>query len=186
MYQREVLLELIRQKALKFGNFTLASGRQATYYLDGKQVTLDSRGLRLIGGGILELLKQIGPWPHLIGGLAIGADPLTAAVLTLAGEENLPLAGVLIRKEAKGHGLQKYLEGPAQPGNTIVIVEDVVTTGGSSLTAIERCREFGLQVQSVICVIDRLEGGAAAFAAQGLTLHSLFTIRDFGLEPPVL
>jgi len=184
MYDRARLLELVRQKALKFGEFTLVSGRKASYYLDGKQVTLDSAGAMLIGAGILELLQYAGPLPDLVGGLAIGADPITAAVLTLAGVQGIPLTGVLIRKEAKGHGLQKYLEGPAQPGQSIVIVEDVVTTGGSSLTAIERCEEFGLKVRGVICVIDRLEGGEAAFAAKGLRLQCLLTIRDFGLEPP--
>jgi orotate phosphoribosyltransferase len=91
---------------------------------------------------------------------------------------------VLIRKEPKGHGLQKYLEGPAAAGESIMIVEDVVTTGGSSLLAIERCEEFGLHVRGVICVIDRLEGGSAAFAKRGLRLQSLLTIRDFGIEPP--
>jgi orotate phosphoribosyltransferase len=184
MYDKQQLISVVRDKALKFGEFTLASGKKASYYLDGKQVTLDSHGAKLIAAGILDILKRESNWPDSVGGLAIGADPITAAVITLAGIENLKLKGVLIRKEPKGHGLQKYIEGPVQPGQSIVIVEDVVTTGGSSLLAIERCQEFGLKVQSVICVIDRMEGGEAAFAAKGLKLHSLLTIRDFGIEPP--
>jgi orotate phosphoribosyltransferase len=184
MTEREELMALVRERALKFGDFTLASGRKAKYYLDCKQVTLHSRSARLIGRGILELLKSQGPLPDAVGGMAIGADPITAAVITMAGVEQQELTGVLIRKEAKGHGLQKFLEGPVQPGQSIVIVEDVVTTGGSSLLAIDRCLEFGLAVKSVVTIIDRLEGGEAAFAARGIPLHSLFTIRDFGLEPP--
>jgi orotate phosphoribosyltransferase len=184
MTEREELMNLVRERALKFGDFTLASGRKAKYYLDCKQVTLHSRSARLIGSGILELLKSQGPLPDAVGGMAIGADPITAAVITMAGVEKQELTGVLIRKEAKGHGTQKFLEGPVQPGQSIVIVEDVVTTGGSSLLAIDRCLEFGLVVKSVITIIDRLEGGAEAFGARGIPLHSLFTIRDFGLEPP--
>jgi orotate phosphoribosyltransferase len=180
---RNELQALIKEQALKFGNFTLASGKQANYYLDCKQVTLNARGACLIGESILEKIQSLGPLPDSVGGMAIGADPITAAIITIAGLKKLSLTGVLIRKEAKGHGLQKYIEGPVQPGQSIVIVEDVVTTGGSSILAIERCQEFGLQVASVICIIDRLQGGEANFAAKGIPLHSLFTIRDFGLEP---
>ena len=136
---------LIRDKALRFGQFTLASGKQASYYLDGKQVTLDSAGARLIAAGILDLLGH--PLPQAVGGMAIGADPITAAVITLAGVRNLPLKGFLVRKEAKGHGTNRFVEGPVQPGDEVVIVEDVVTTGGSSLEAIERVEAFGLKVE---------------------------------------
>jgi orotate phosphoribosyltransferase len=183
VYDKQALQALIRDKALKFGDFTLASGKKAKYYLDGKQVTLDAQGCRLVGEGILDLLGD--RLPAAIGGMSIGADPITAAVVTMAGVRNVPLRGFMVRKEPKGHGTGRYLEGPVQPGEKVVIVEDVVTTGGSSLTALERCEEFGLKVMSVICIIDRLEGGEAAFAARGYALKSLFTIRDFGIEPPV-
>jgi orotate phosphoribosyltransferase len=182
VYEREALLALVRDKALKFGDFTLASGKKAKYYLDGKQVTLDAQGARLVGEGILELLGD--RLPAAVGGMSIGADPITAAVVTMAGVRGWPLRGFMVRKEPKGHGTERYLEGPVQPGEEVVIVEDVVTTGGSSLTAIERCEAFGLKVTGVIAIIDRLEGGEAAFAARGHRLTSLFTIRDFGLEPP--
>ena len=89
-----------------------------------------------------------------------------------------------MRKEAKGHGTNRFVEGPVQPGDEVVIVEDVVTTGGSSLEAIERVEEFGLRVRKVIAIVDRLEGGEAAFAQRGYQLESLLTIRDFGIEPP--
>ena len=182
MYDKQALMALVRDKALKFGEFTLASGKKASYYLDGKQVTLDSQGAKLIAEGILDLL---GPrLPTAVGGMAIGADPITAAVITMAGVRGLPLKGILVRKEAKGHGTQRYVEGPVHPGDDVVIVEDVVTTGGSSLQAIERVEAFGLKVQRVVAIIDRMEGGAQAFAAKGYEFSSLLTIRDFGIEPP--
>ena len=181
MYDREALKALVREKALKFGQFTLASGREASYYLDCRQITLDSRGARLIGEGMLDLLA--GDLPDLVGGMAIGADPITAAILTLAGVRGLPLRGVMVRKEPKQHGTGKLVEGPFRAGESIVIVEDVVTTGGSSLLAIERCEAVGLKVRRVLAIIDRLEGGREAFAAKGYELSTLFTVRDFGIEP---
>ena len=181
MYDKQALINLVREKALKFGDFTLASGKKAKYYLDGKQVTLDSQGARLVGEGILELLAT--DLPAAVGGMSIGADPITAAVVTMAGVHGLPLVGFMVRKEAKGHGTQRYIEGPVKPGDRVVIVEDVVTTGGSSLTAIERATEFGLVVPRVIAIIDRLEGGAAAFSQRGYAFSSLLTIEDFGIAP---
>jgi len=165
MYDRETLQRLIRDKALRFGDFTLASGKQAKYYLDCREVTLDAQGARLVGEGMLELLA--GNMPDLVGGMAIGADPITAAILTLAGVRDIPLRGVMVRKEAKQHGTGKFVEGPFRAGESLVVVEDVVTTGGSSLLAIERCEAVGLKVRRVLAIIDRLEGGREAFAARG-------------------
>lgn len=180
MYDREALQQLVREKALRFGDFTLASGKKAKYYLDCRQITLDAQGARLIGEGMLDLLEA--DLPDLVGGMAIGADPITAAILTLAGIRNLPLRGVMVRKEAKQHGTGKLVEGPFQEGESLVIVEDVVTTGGSSLLAIERCEAVGLKVSRVLAIIDRLEGGREAFAARGYELTTLFTIRDFNIS----
>jgi orotate phosphoribosyltransferase len=183
MYDKQALVELIREKALKFGDFTLASGKKAKYYLDGKQVTLDSTGSRLVAEGMLDLLAA-DTMPTAVGGMSIGADPITAAVITMASVRDIPLKGFLVRKESKGHGTNKFVEGPVQPGDTAVIVEDVVTTGGSSLQAIERVEAFGMKVVGVLAVIDRMEGGREAFEARGYKLASLLTIRDFGIEPP--
>ncbi|MEN6406858.1 MAG: orotate phosphoribosyltransferase [Thermoguttaceae bacterium] len=183
MYDKQALIALMRQKALKFGHFTLASGKQATYYLDGKQVTLDPSGARLVAEGLLDLLAE-GPSPEAVGGMSIGADPITAAVITMSAVRGTPLLGFMVRKESKGHGTNQFIEGPVRPGQTAVIVEDVVTTGGSSLKAIERVEAFGMKVLGVLAIIDRLEGGAAAFASRGYSLRSLLTIRDFGIEPP--
>ncbi len=184
MYSKDSLISLFGQKALKFGQFTLASGKQASYYLDGKQVTLDAEGARLVAEGILDLLAAAGPMPAAVGGMSIGADPITAAVVTMSAVRGTPITGFMVRKESKGHGTNRYIEGPVQPGSDVVIVEDVVTTGGSSLEAIKRCEEFGLKVIRVIAIIDRMEGGREAFAQRGYPLESLLTIRDFGIEPP--
>jgi orotate phosphoribosyltransferase len=183
MYDKQALIALVREKALKFGDFTLASGKKATYYLDGKQVTLDSTGARLVAEGMLDLLAA-GQMPDAVGGMSIGADPITASVITISGVRGIPLTGFMVRKEAKGHGTNQFIEGPVKPGQTAVIVEDVVTTGGSSLKAIERVEAFGMKVAGVLAIIDRMEGGAQAFAQRGYPLKSLLTIRDFGIEPP--
>ena len=182
MYDRQQLIDLIRQRALKFGDFTLASGQKSSYYLDGKQVALHSQGLRLISLGLLELLRDV----HFdaIGGMSIGADPIIGGVLTAAGEQGRDLHGFLVRKEAKGHGTNRYIEGPVQPGTKVVIVDDVITTGGSSIQAIERIQEFGGEVVHVVAVVDRLQGGADAFGRLALPFSPLLTIRDLGVEPP--
>jgi len=146
-------------------------------------VVLDARGSMLVGRAILEKLKALGPLPDAVGGMSIGADPITSAVVTMAGVEGLPLKGFMVRKESKDHGTKKYIEGPVAPGQRVVIVEDVTTTGGSSLLAIDRAQEFGLVVERVVTVIDRLAGAQAAFAARGIPLESLVTIRDLGIDP---
>ncbi|MBN2218609.1 MAG: orotate phosphoribosyltransferase [Pirellulales bacterium] len=183
MYDKEALIALVRHKSLKFGEFTLASGKKARYYLDGKQVTLDPHGSRLIAEGILDLLAERG-LPDAIGGMSIGADPITSAVVTMSAVRGTPILGFMVRKEPKGHGTNQYIEGPVRPGQKVVIVEDVVTTGGSSLAAIERAAAFGLDVTGVVAIIDRMEGGAQAFARAGYELRSLLAITDFGIQPP--
>jgi orotate phosphoribosyltransferase len=182
MFNRPRLLELFRERALKFGDFTLASGKKAKYYLDGKQITLHSEGLRLVSEGLLELLEGVDF--VAFGGMSIGADPIVGGVLTVAAEQGRDLAGFLVRKESKGHGTNKFVEGPVTPGMKVVIVDDVVTTGGSALLSVDRIEEFGCKVVQVVAIIDRMEGGAANFAARGLPLKSLLTIEDFGIAPP--
>ena len=181
VYSKQALIDLVRAKALKFGDFTLASGKKAKFYLDTKQVTLDAAGACLVGEGILNLL--VPDMPKAVGGMSIGADPITAAVITLAGIRGVPLLGFMVRKEPKGHGTNRYIEGPVGPGDEAVIVEDVVTTGGSSILAIDRATEFGMTVKRVIAIVDRLEGGREAFADRGIELTTLLSIRDFGIEP---
>jgi len=180
MYDRQALIDLIRKQALEFGDFTLASGKKASYYLDCRKVTLDARGAQLIGSGMLGLLAD--QVPDLVGGMVIGADPITAAILTLAGGKGIALRGIMVRKEPKDHGTGKFVEGPYQEGEELVIVEDVVTTGSSSLQAIERCEAVGLIVKRVLAIVDRLEGGREAFEQRGYELTTLLTTKDFGIK----
>ena len=182
MSDRQRLIELFLARALKFGDFTLASGKKSTYYLDGKQISLHSMGLRLVSQGLFDLLSDVDY--SAIGGMTIGADPIIGGVLVVAGEKGRSLDGFLVRKEPKGHGTQRYIEGPVTPGAKVVVIDDVVTTGGSALQAIERIEEFGCQVVCVVGIVDRKEGGAANFAAKGVPFRSLLTIEDFGIASP--
>jgi orotate phosphoribosyltransferase len=181
VYDKQTLVDLVQEHALEFGQFTLASGKQASFYLDCRKVTLHSEGARQVGEGILELLGD--PLPDAVGGMAIGADPISAAVITTAAYQGRPLRGFIVRKDSKEHGKGRMVEGPVEPGQHVVIVEDVVTTGGSSLRAIEHVEAFGLHVDGVIAIIDRLEGGAEAFAERGYELRTLLTIADLGITP---
>lgn len=182
MSLRERLIEILRERALKFGDFTLASGRKATYYLDSKQVTLHAEGLRAVSEAFLDLISDLDY--DAVGGMSIGADPIVGGMLTIAAEKNSELVGFMVRKESKGHGTNQFVEGPVVPGMKVVIVEDVVTTGGSALKAVDRIEDFGCKVICVVGIIDRMEGGAENFAKRNLEHRTLLTIKDFGLEPP--
>lgn len=179
-YDREKLIALLKEHALQFGTFTLASGKTASFYLDCRKLTLHPQGANQIGAGMLELLNE--NMPDAVGGMAIGADPISAATITLAGQRDLPLLAFIVRKEAKQHGTGRQVEGPVQAGMSAVIVEDVVTSGGSALKAVEAVREFGLKVDKILAVVDRLEGGREAVEAAGLQLETLVTVRDLGIE----
>jgi orotate phosphoribosyltransferase len=180
---RERLIALLQRDALRTGTFTLASGRTSHYYVDGRKVTLSAAGAALIGAEILELLADR-PEIVAIGGLTMGADPIVGATLAVAGSGGRPeLRGFLVRKEAKAHGTGQRVEGPLAAGETVAIVDDVATTGGSSLQAVEAVEALGCKVGLVVAVLDRLEGAAEAFMARGLEFRALVTIRDLGVEP---
>jgi orotate phosphoribosyltransferase len=182
-YDRERLIDLLRREALRTGTFRLASGRTSHYYVDGRRVTLSAEGAALVGAGVLDQLDDL-PGVSAVGGLTLGADPIVGATLAVAGARGREdLRGFLVRKEAKGHGTGNLVEGPLEPGLTVVIVDDVATTGGSSLRAATAVEAMGCRVARVIAVLDRLEGAAAALAAQGLDFRALVTIRDLGVEP---
>ncbi|RUL86324.1 orotate phosphoribosyltransferase [Tautonia sociabilis] len=182
-WDRERLVALLKRDALKLGTFTLASGRTSHYYVDGRRVTLSAEGAALVGSGVLGLLAEE-PEVAAVGGLTMGADPIVGATLALAGLGTRPgLRGFLVRKEAKGHGTGNLVEGPLEPGMTVAILDDVATTGGSSLKAVEAVEAMGCRVARVVVLLDRLEGAAAAFADRGLEFRSLLTIRDLGVEP---
>lgn len=182
MSLKEQLTEILRERALKFGDFTLASGKKAKYYLDSKQVTLHAQGLKTVSQAFLDLLSDLEF--DAVGGMSIGADPIIDGMITIAAEKNPNLVGFMVRKESKGHGTNQFVEGPVKPGMKVVIVEDVVTTGGSALLAVDRIQDFGCEVICVAGIIDRMEGGAANFAKRNLEHRSLLTIEDFGIEPP--
>ncbi len=181
-YDRQRLIALLKRDALRTGTFTLASGRTSHYYVDGRKVTLSAEGAALIGAGILERFKDLSGI-SAIGGLTMGADPIVGAALAVAGIQGNPLRGFLVRKESKTHGTGRLVEGPLSSGETVVIVDDVATTGGSSLQAVSAVEAMGGKVARVIVVLDRLEGAAEAFAKRGLDFVSLLTIRDLGVEP---
>jgi len=176
MYQREKLAELIKKNALQFGDFTLASGQKASYYLDCRKVTLDGAGANLIAAGVLEILAN--DLPECVGGMAIGADPMTGAVITCGWQQGIALKGFIVRKEAKQHGTGKQLEGPVLPGERGVMLEDVITTGGSSLRAIEQAREFGLTIDRLVAIVDRGQHSADVFAEVGVRFYSLFHVDE--------
>lgn len=181
--ERSRLAKLLQGQALRLGAFTLASGRSSHYYIDGRKVTLSAAGAHLIALGVLNLLEAH-PEVTAVGGLTMGADPIVGATLALAPSQGRPeLKGFLVRKQAKTHGTGNLVEGPLEPGSTVAIVDDVATTGGSSLQAIEAVEALGCTVALVAVVLDRLEGAAQAFESRGLRFRSLLDIRDLGVEP---
>ena len=180
---REKLIALLRRDALRTGTFTLASGRTSHYYVDARKVTLSAEGAALIGSGVLGALADL-PGVAAVGGLTMGADTVVGATLAVAGAGGRPgLRGFLVRKDAKGHGTGQLVEGPLEKGESVAIVEDVATTGGSALKAVDAVESLGCKVARVIAVLDRLEGASAAFQARGIDFQPLVTILDLGVEP---
>lgn len=177
---RARLAELIREHALRFGDFTLASGQKSSYFIDGKLVTLQSEGAYCLARCLLSMLE--GREVEAVGGMAIGADPITGAVVALAGAEGKSLSGFLVRKEQKDHGTRKQVEGPLAEGARVVMLEDVVTTGGSTLQAIEAVeRERGVTVVGVLAMVDRLQGAKTNLGARGYALEAVFEITELGV-----
>lgn len=174
--RRERLLALLKERAIKFGDFTLASGRKSAYYLDGRLVTLDAEGACLIARVILDVIRQEGIEAEALGGLTMGADPIAGAVAAISHAEGMPLSAFIVRKEAKGHGTGRRVEGPLRTGARVIVVDDVVTTAGSTLQAIQAVQQAGAIVSAVICLVDRQEGGAEAL--KGYRYHPLFTVND--------
>ncbi|MDO9082246.1 MAG: orotate phosphoribosyltransferase [Humidesulfovibrio sp.] len=160
------------------GEVTLTSGRKSDYYFDCKQTALHPEGGYLIGRLFLAMLKGTGA--RGVAGMTLGADPLVAAVSLLSHLEGCPLPAMIIRKQSKGHGTDQYLEGLKnfQKGDTVALLEDVVTTGGTLVTSAERVRAAGFTVGAVLCVLDREEGGRERLAEAGLTLSSIFTRNE--------
>jgi len=178
---RRRLAQLIKDRALRFGEFTLASGQKSSYYIDGKQISLAGEGLHLLANQILEHLP---PEVEAVGGMAIGADPIAGAVVALAAGRGRNLDAFIVRKQPKERGTRRQVEGPLQAGARVAVLEDVITTGGSTLRAIEVLRrECDAQVVCVITMVDRLQGARENLAAQGFELTALFDITELGVTP---
>ncbi len=175
--ERSELMRIIRELSYEQREVTLASGRKSNFYFDGKQTTLHPCGGLLVGKAFFEEVKKL-PGPiHGVGGLTLGADPIATAT-SIAGQlAGAPLAAFIIRKEPKGHGTGQWLEGRKNlpRGSRVVIVEDVTTTGGSSIKAVERAREEGLNVVGIVTLVDREEGARENIENEGIPLRAVFT-----------
>ena len=178
---RERLIAELREHALVIGEVTLTSGRTASYYVDAKRAILLPDGFRALGELVAAEAERVGA--TAVGGTTMGADPIACAALAAGA----PVKAFFVRKDRKEHGLQRWIEGPPlSPGERCLVVEDVVTTGGSTLHAIERVREDGFELAGVVSVLDRLAGGAEviAAAANGAPYTPLTTIDDVYPERP--
>lgn len=174
------LLELLRTLSYAEREVVLASGLRSSFYIDCKQTTLTAEGHFLVGLLVHELVGRVAPEARAIGGLTMGADPIASAVATYSFLAGKPLDAFYVRKEPKGHGTQAWIEGDKTvvPGTPVVVVEDVCTTGGSSLKAVERARIHHLDVRHVVALVDRQEGGRDAVERE-VAFSSLFTRADF-------
>ncbi|MGB3512965.1 MAG: orotate phosphoribosyltransferase [Microcoleaceae cyanobacterium] len=173
---REQLLELLCKLAYREGDFVLSSGKRSSYYINGKYVTLHPHGSLAIGRLFLSMLPED---TQGVAGLTLGADPIVTAVSVVSAYENRPIPALIIRKQAKGHGTMAYIEGPQLEANAkVVVLEDVVTTGASAMTAVNRLREAGYIVEQVLALVDRQQGGAQLYQQEGLKFETIFTILE--------
>ena len=186
------LLRLLATHSFRLGDFTLSSGQKSDYYIDCRTTTLHAAGGRLAGVLLYDLIRRHMPETRAVGGLTMGADPLVSNVATASAQfsvdrglddaaPGVPLVhGFLVRKTEKAHGTGRRIEGFLNPGAPVVIVDDVCTTGGSTITALEAAREAGMRVVGVLCLVDREQGGRARIeaAANGAPFFSLFTAAD--------
>ncbi|NEO97579.1 MAG: orotate phosphoribosyltransferase [Symploca sp. SIO2E9] len=173
---RQWLRQLFHKLAYKEGDFVLSSGQRSSYYINGKQVTLHPQGALAIGRLLLSMLPVD---TQAVAGLTLGADPIVTAVSIISALENRPIPALIIRKEPKGHGTMAYIEGPTlAAGAKVVVLEDVVTTGKSAMKAVEHLKNAGYQVEQVIALVDRQQGGAQLYQSVGLKFQAVFNIED--------
>ena len=175
---REKFLQVLKERCYREGDYTLSSGKKTNYYVNCKPVTLDGKCLLFASWCILECIESDAA---AVGGLTLGADPLVAGVAAAAAIEERTLMGLIVRKQAKGHGTQSWIEGPKLPkGSKVTVLEDVVTTGGSAIKAATRLRDCGYVVERVVCIVNRQEGSEADefMDANGLELISLFSLEE--------
>lgn len=178
---RKRLLEVFKERAVSFGKFTLASGKESTYYINSKKAIFHSEAVALLGEVIWSMTKDLNI--QAVGGLEVGAIPMAATVAARYHQGGRAMEGFFVRKEAKGHGSKERVEGVLKPGWRVGMLDDVLTTGGSVMQAITEVEKVGGVVAAVVCIVDRLEGARELLAAK-YNYMPIFTIRDFGIEPP--
>jgi len=177
---RRRLLELFKTRAVSFGRFRLASGRESTYYINSKKALFHSEAAALLGEAICNLTKDLAI--QAAGGLEVGAIPMATAAVVRYHQEGRTLEGFFVRKQAKEHGSRERIEGVLPAGARVAVLDDVLTTGGSALHAVEAVEAAGATVAAVVCIVDRLQGAREMFTPR-YEYRPLFTIRDFGIEP---
>lgn len=175
---KQRLLQILRKRSVAYGEFTLASGLKSHYYVDGKMTTFDPEGALLLGRILYREIRGLPVAVDAVGGPTMGADPLVTAVGIASHLENDPIRCFAVRKKTKAHGRQKLIEGNFQKGDRVVIVEDVITTGGSIFQAIEAVEQSGGTVEAVYVVVDRNQGGRENLAEKGYTLRAVFNIDE--------
>ena len=179
---RQQLIRFISDEAVFHGDFTLTSGKKATYYVDLRKVSLDHRVAPLIGQVMVDLIAGLGP-VDAVGGLTMGADPVAAAVLHQGVARGLAYDAFVVRKEPKDHGRGKQVEGPDLAGKRVVVLEDTSTTGGSPLKAIEALKAVGAEIVAVAVVVDRATGAREVIEQAGYPYLAAIDLSDLGLEP---
>jgi orotate phosphoribosyltransferase len=184
MTPHERLVEMLATRSARRGSFTLASGRQSDLYVDARLTTMSPDGLATIGPLALSALRETGWNPDAVGGLTMGADPVSFAIAYASALAGTPLRAFTVRKEAKSHGTGKRIEGPFRAGDRVVIVEDTITTGGSALDAVGVVRAEGGMVLGVLTVVDREEGGRETLNAAGLAVVSLTRVAEIVARMP--
>ena len=167
------LVEMLATRSARRGTFTLASGRHSDLYIDARLTTMSPDGLATIGPLALERIRARGWTPDAVGGLTLGADPVSYAIAVASAFTDAPLRAFTVRKEAKAHGTGKLIEGPFRSGDRVVVIEDVITTGGSALKAVAAIRAAGGVILGVLAVVDREEGGRGVLEAEGLAVETL-------------
>ncbi len=173
---RQILLDLIVKYAYAEGDFTLSSGAKSSYYINCKPVTLKAEGALALGRLLFQLLPED---TAAVAGLTLGADPMVSAVSVVSAYENKPIPALIIRKKPKGHGTKAYIEGPSlAEGAKVVVLEDVVTTGGSALTAVERLQDAGYEVTQILSLVDREQGGRELYQSKNIKFQALFAIAE--------
>ena len=178
MPETDRLLTLLAERSARRGHFTLASGRESTLYIDARLTTMSPDGLALIGPLGLDAITRASWDISAIGGLTLGADPMSYAIAYASAHTRHPLRAFTVRKEAKLHGTGKLIEGPFQAGDRVAVIEDVITTGGSALRAIDAIQASGGIVVGVLSLVDREEGGREAILSRGVPVVSLARAQD--------